>query len=476
MKNKKIKLVALMILLVVLLTGVLFIVMASMMNKEEKASNEELNLETYGAWIECELLQDLPVMKGKDVIIGDVVDYGRKHYVLDVNGTTVEEYKSYITLLQSAGYKKHSDNGEDGLEGYVYATSLVKDNLTLTVSHIVKEDKTYIAGAQDLPLSEHLIYQDSYIAGNQANAKTRVHMLELNDNGNSFIIQLKNGRFVVHDGGGAADAPYLVEYLESLTPGDEKPVIEAWFISHAHNDHYGAVWEIGSNEKYQNRLVVNGFYFTEPNLQGVSLELSASQSVGVCRMVNKAFKSENGEVPELYRPQIGQRYYFNDIYIDVPLTAEQLPYDSYDSSDLNDTSIWLMHHIEGQKFLLSGDTNNVGMRKAMKLYDESYFDMEVMAVFHHGINVYDYFTNYCDVKTLLYTSFRAGSVWSDGSWKEAKEANETLRQSVEEYYHRGDGTVVLDFPYKVGTAKVLPTCGWKYNTIPGKPQRSNWGS
>lgn len=477
MKGKKLTILGVMVLMIALLTGAFCVIAISKENqvaKEEEGATRKITLETFSAWTEYEEFQEVPTLIGADTKVGEVVDYGNKHYIVDVNGVTIEEYQQYLNTLQEAGFIKHSDNGEKGLDGYVYTASFQKGSLTLTVSHIARENKTYISASYDLALSEHLIYKEEYKNGISESAKTSVHMLELNDNGNSFVIQLKNGHFLVHDGGIAEDAPYLVDYLENLTPTGEKPIIEAWFISHAHGDHYGAVWEISSNAKYKNRLLVNGFYYTEPNVDAIQWAIDATQSVRMCRLVANAFKTEDGEQTKLYRPQIGQRYYFCDIFIDVPLTAEQLPYDSYDSDDLNDTSVWLMHHIDGQRFLLSGDTNNVGMKKAMKIYDKEYFDLDVMAVFHHGINVYDYFTEYISVDTLLYTSFRAGSIWTDGTWKEAKEANTNLQGSVKEYYHRGDGTVVLTFPYKVGEARILQPCDWKYNTTPGQPYRADY--
>lgn len=474
MKKKNIAIYGVMALMTVLLTCSICVISISRTNNEKESKERKVTIETFSAWTECEVFQEVPSLVGKDTKVGEAVDYGNKHYIIDVNGVKLEEYREYLTTLETAGFVKHSDNGETGMDGYVYTASLQKDNLTLTVSYIAREEKTYISGAYDLELSEHLIYKDEYKKGISESAKTSVHMLELNDNGNSFVIQLKNGHFLVHDGGNKEDAIYLLDYLESLTPKGQKPIIEAWFISHAHTDHYGAIWEISSNVSMQNRLIVNGIYFSEPNVNAVEWEGDVSQDVIKCRLVAKAFKTEKGELTSLYRPQIGQRYYFCDVIIDIPLTAEQFPHDSYDSTDLNDTSVWLMHYIDGQKFLLSGDTNKIGIKKAMTIFDTDYFDLDVMAVFHHGINVYDYFTEYTNVDTLLYTSFRAGSIWTDGTWKEAKEANVNLQNAVKEYYHRGDGTVVLTFPYKVGEAKVLEPCDWRYNTTPGVPYRLDY--
>ena len=179
---------------------------------------------------------------------------------------------------------------------------------------------------------------------------------------------------------------------------------------------------------------------------------------------NNIFKTSSGEIPKMYRPAFGQRYYFCDMIIDVSLTLEQFSIDSYFSDDFNDTSTWLMHYIEDQKFLIAGDTHHTGMRVAMNIFEQEYFDLDVFAVFHHGINVYEYFTEYCTLKTVLYTSFREASIWDPKvAYLARVEDNEILRNSCEEYVSHGGGTVVLTFPYTVGTYEKLPPCDWRYH-------------
>ena len=71
--------------------------------------------------------------------------------------------------------------------------------------------------------------KNGYVKDNKEGAKTTFHMLELHDLGNSFLFQLKNGHFIISDGGRKTDLPYLLDYLGSLVPEGEKPVIEGWF-------------------------------------------------------------------------------------------------------------------------------------------------------------------------------------------------------------------------------------------------------
>ena len=463
--------VVLMICLLSLSASGVFV--ASVLNSEEEG--EQISYDTFGAWTEVETFQTVPIMPGEGHRIGKVEDYGRKDYTVDVNGTTVKDYKNYLNVLSKAGFKKHSDNGEDALDGYVYTAAFTKGDVTIVVSHIVSEEKTYISASKQ-QLSEHLIYKEEYTEGLDSNAKTTVSLVELNNNGASFVIQLKNGHFVVQDGGTQYDAPYLVDYLESLTPGDEKPIVEAWFISHPHVDHYGALNEIAQST-LKNRLYVNGVYYHAPKD-----EMLVSESVLIsttCQALYSQLKTEDGKVAGDYRPQLGQRYYFCDIVIDVSMTPEQLNSEGYSTAgpDVNDTSVWLMHHIEGQKFLTGGDASHGNLKAMMHLFDQSYFEVDVFAVLHHGINVYQYAVDYIDAKTLLYPSFRLGSLYSNKYPTLAREQeNQYMRERAEESYSFANGTVVLTFPYKVGKAKVMEPCKWDYSGgIPRERRTTEWG-
>lgn len=103
--------------------------------------------------------------------------------------------------------------------------------------HMVKTNLTYIVAEENVALSERLIYKKEYADNLIPGAQTTLHMVELHQSGNSFVLQLKNGHFILCDGGYTEDLAFLLEYLESLVPEGEKPVIEAWMITHLHVDH-----------------------------------------------------------------------------------------------------------------------------------------------------------------------------------------------------------------------------------------------
>lgn len=480
-KKKRATIICVLLVCLLAMAGSSALVVSLVNAKTESVDGKEervISTETFSAWTEVEEFQTVPVMTGENIKISEADDYGEGNYLIGVDGATQEEYSAYLDTLVDAGFEKHSDNGEDAMEGYALTAAFTKQNLTVVVSYAIPLEKMYITAAYDLALSDHMIYSDSYLEGVTEDAETKVHMMEINDIGACFIIQLKNGHFVVHDGGKAADTQYFLDYMEELTPGDEKPVIEAWFISHAHADHYGVINTINGNTKYANRIAVEGVYYHTPasEIFQYSYDNNPQMDVYTTSRSYAMLKAEDGSQTKFYRPQFGQRYYFCDIYIDVSMTPEQYAPESYymegTTIDMNDASIWLMHHIENQRMLVGGDAFHTGIRAVMNMFEESYLDMEIFVILHHGINVYQYFTDYTTLKTVLFPNFRVGSIWEPSRAELARvEDNEYLQKVAAECISCENGTVVITFPYNMGEAEILGPREWIYN---GGRQRNKY--
>ena len=423
------------------------------------AKENEVQEQTFAKWTEEEIFHKVPLLETEKSRTGDVVDYGAGNYVLNVDGTEFKDYKEYLSLLEGAGFKKHADNGDNGLNGSVYTTTYTKETLAVTVTHLSAMNKTYISASEELELSEHLIYQEKYIDGIKEGAQTTLSMMQLNDNGSSFLIQLKNGHIIMNDGGYYEDMASLLDYMETLVPEGEKPVIEAWFISHSHIDHAG--WTKKTNADDFKRVYVEAVYYNSASDKVATATGSQAENKAVLRGA-KLLRSTEGKAPNVYRPQTGQRYYFCDITVDILLAQEQIPfaeqcglgYPDDAGGDANALTTWLMYTIEGQKFLFNGDTEIDQMVLANHIYGEDYFNVDIMSVPHHGHNVYGGYLGFNEVKTLLYTNPTA----EDEAWGDlAIKANLEWQKEAVEFMTYGDGTKVLTFPYEIGTAQTIQT-------------------
>ncbi len=78
--------------------------------------------------------------------------------------------------------------------------------------------------------------------------KNAIHMLKSVTDTicDSFIITTEDGKVIVIDGGHRTETEYFLKYLKAVT-GQEKPHIDAWFLSHAHDDHCEVFLEVAEN-------------------------------------------------------------------------------------------------------------------------------------------------------------------------------------------------------------------------------------
>ena len=454
-------------LLILVLFGVLLVavtgIFLSVLMKEKK---EKPDLSTFSAYTDYELFQEVPTMDVKEVQYTKAREVGDKNYMIQAEYTTLEDYRAYLKLLKNKGYKRYMDNGENGIEGEVFSSYYQKDDLTLYICHFVNTATTMINVCENAIFSEHLFYDESYVADNIPGAKTKLHAPEMYAIGNSFFFQLKNGHFLLSDGGTGDELLYLIDYMESLTPAGEKPVIEAWFITHPHGDHMGILKELFVHPEYANRIYVENIYFNAPTTDSYdNFEKfdSPQQYVTYCKGAGNYFTTSTGEHPKVYRPRIGERYYFNDITIDIVYSPELLPAEEWKT--YNASCYVQMFHIEGQKVLMTADAEYNCQKIYMDIFSKEYFDIDVYQMPHHGLNVYIEFANHCKrIQTLLYPTYVIGSTGAFGV--NISPQNQYFEDKAEESMCFGTGTHVLTFPYAVGEYETLPRWEWKYHAEP----------
>ncbi len=441
---KKLQYVILTLILAVLFVG------CSSQGKEAK---------TFAEWSEYEVFADVPALITDNTRISEAHDAGGENYIIEVSNVEKKDYDDYLELLTKKGFEKYVDNGEKGIDGKVFTANYTKKDLVLTVNYIENIHKVYISASENQELSEHLLYKEEYVSDNVKGRKTTLSMLEMYDFGNSFVIQLKNGHFIVCDGGVQEDMIYLIEYLEKLTPEGQKPVVDAWFISHAHLDHIGCFIEVAKHLEYVKRLSVEGFYFSQPNDTVCRLNGDAS-NVNSFLLASKIFKNTEGKTTPMYRTHTGQRYYFNDINIEIVFGQEIFEVENSYAKVFNDTSTWMMLNIEGQKVLMPGDADALTQSVVVDMYSKEYLSVDILQAFHHGYNVYDAVSDHFSFKTVIYPFFAT----ENERWRsEIKEGNQLVQEAATEYFSHAEGTKVLTFPYEIGSVETEPLQTWSHH-------------
>lgn len=423
----------------------------------EQTSEPAAEKKGLGKYSQYGIFENVPAMPGKDVVYNDAVDAGGGDYLIIAENTTPEDYRAYLASLEEDGFEKILDNGENGIEGYLYTSHYQKDGLLAVVSYLSRLRETTVTVSENTLLSDRL-YPDAATTDHPADAATKLYAIELEGLGMGMFFQLKNGHFLLYDGGTKVELPHIVKYLESLVPEGEKPVIDAWFISHSHGDHMGVLSAFAEEKSYSDRIRVENVYFFDPSQEAADINGEADGvpwNLRLCRAASEYLKTADGGKPGQYRPRLGERYYIDDITIDVIYTPDLSPAIEWDT--WNASSVVFMVTIDGQKVLLTGDSDWSSQLIYTSMFDKDYFDLTVYQVPHHGINVYKQITNRLGrIGTAIYPSKKVGGDAGPAAFTARKPQNEQLISLAEEAFAVGEGTRILTFPYRAGTAEQLP--------------------
>ncbi|MBQ9544601.1 MAG: hypothetical protein IJV00_05700 [Clostridia bacterium] len=389
-------------------------------------------------WCFVDAFEQVPAMVVDGTTINPAEDKGLGEYTVIVDGTEGQAAQ-YVELLQKCGFEKQYEN--ELTEG-VNIVQLTKDNVLVTVNDIAYQNKTFISAICNQPLSPHL--EDKYQSEAQAGAVTTLHQINTYWWGDSYVIKLKNGHFIIIDGAAQCELTYLLDYLETLVPAGEKPVIEAWCCTHLHMDHFYLLQDFNVHPEWLDRIYVEGFYFNEPSDGVKDLDSGVYNEIKGERLAISKLKTTAGTTPEIYRPMIGQCYWFCDVKMEIILSQEMVLLDDY-TGGFNDSSTWYKFTMDGQTFIEGGDGHRADMKFLIRSYDPEDLQCDFFSVLHHGSNTWEDYTRYVGVwKTVLFPTMARDT----GTLNAAR--NMDLRMKCEEYYVAGEGTDIFYLPYTIG--------------------------
>ena len=286
----------------------------------------------------------------------------------------------------------------------------------------------------------------------------------------TFVMQLKDGRFIVIDGGMSdpQDRAHLYEYLCSNSP-TAKPVIAAWFFTHIHQDHTTTAFYV--MEQFSSNLVVESVYYafqTDESRFSTSSDNTAIQDI-LPRLNNLPTIYPNIKLIDM---NIADQYTIGGVTIDVLIDESgnsALGTGHKDTnSDHNDFSAAIKFTFtSGKTFLVLGDCTETRLKALTEKYD---LKCDVMQASHHGLvggelNAYKEadpdITLYPTKYSTLY-NYNYHGILPQYFWK--IDYNKWLRENSDCYYCSTDAndtkvrTVVIDMSdLSVSDWSVLPT-------------------
>ena len=209
--------------------------------------------------------------------------------------------------------------------------------------------------------------------------------------GNSYVFQTKTGKVIVMDGGYPEEAYTLRGFIGAL--GNE---VEAWFISHPHDDHMGALWEILKQGTQD--LRIKAIYHSRITDKVIDAEPTEAEKTR--DFYDKLSKCE-AKVVDIQQP--GQVFDFDGMKLKIVSVATQLTVNPY-----NNNSMIMRVWDKRKSLVFLGDAGVECGNLALKGPYAEDLNCDYLQMAHHG-------QNGCSEEFYRSISFRA-CLWPTPMW------------------------------------------------------------
>lgn len=340
-----------------------------------------------GGW-DVSLLYDAPLRYRYDAYAVDYplytdgtiawVDCANDTLECIASGTTETAYATYLGRLIDAGYRV--DQSEQ-IGSNRFAT-LTDEKIVLAVNYLSADSSVRIFSTPreqavlptENPVTETERVTDgtlSVLALNYA-----VQNVQVGNNGLAFVFTLGDGSYLIYDGGNAADAGTLYDFLVANNcRTDGKLVIAAWVLTHSHSDHYGCFRQFAVD--YGKSVTLESVIVSPVSMYRWRTEADDSYLAGEAESDIRRFSGTR----RIVMPHMGQRLSVGNATVEILLTSEDVsPYRlEYGNEGCMVTRVIL----DGRSVLMMGDCENSPSTKLMTFFGEA-LASDVLQVPHHG--------------------------------------------------------------------------------------------
>ena len=318
----------------------------------------------------------LPSSYNKDT--SDTTYYGDGDYVLYT-------YKNKSASDHIAACKYYTDNGYT-----VYHTSEKAGNLFTTLTNGTAMAHIYWFGALEelnIVISSTAAYNLPPITPDVTDGEYECTVTQIEDygheNGMSYVIQLKDGSYIIYDGAYATQAETLLNFLKENYKGEGKPTVRAWVLTHAHSDHYPTFITIA--RKYADEIKLEYVLATPLNDEVFEMndeELYFSQYL--------AYDVARFEGAKLVYAHTGMEFTFCNLNMEVLWSPDDIYKNVTNTSmanrdvNFNNSSVVTRLYDSEYSALFNGDIGQRGTDVMEVIYGD-YLKSDMCQASHHGV-------------------------------------------------------------------------------------------
>lgn len=432
---------------------------------------------------------------------------GAKSYMLLVENTKFSEFYMYINALNQAGFTRTFQRtvaaDETGLNNAFYRFLSPQKNYVLSVYFLepYHEVRIIVDTAEDMVKE----FSGGFVYKSDTNEMTQpmitMYGLSMSPNGYDIttqsayntgarncgalvVIRMPDNSLFINDGGdieqwnddACADFMNFCRQLTGKLPG-EKVVINTWFISHAHTDHFDGIPRFFD------------LYHEEIDIKNVMYNID-DERLGTTRDMSAVLQMVAGYFPNVkyYNPHTGDSFYISGVQFDVLYTQEErfvhnssnkMVIDIRDGdetnsngsrdgtyrdflyeessiknlSDFNDTSTVIKvtfpeNITEGEDVdcILYGDVN-LADQVLLDIWPDSVLQTDIMMVPHHGHDAHPELVALSNAKIFLHTQAKSAIYGPNGIVDVNVDLKGTYRDALVNNFlamHDADGKKYFD--------------------------------
>lgn len=400
-----------------------------------------VDYETVAAVSETFPAGDVPYLDGAEN--ASVHDYGNEHQVVALEDVDQAEFETYCGKLETEGFALQAENEINGNLFKTYCNDSGKMIHTYWIERY-EEVRTVVANTDRLPFVS--------TAEVDAGCVPLLHQLQGGDE-EGYILRLADGRFIVVDGGDPTEenAVEIYTFLKENAPDAEKIAIAAWYITHAHSDHCGALTIFAEKYSEDSSITLESILFNacETTEQMLYCEPSYKLNMDV------ALATYYPDVP-VYKPLTGQVYTFGKTTVEILYTMSDfmpntIAYESDGKGgDYNVMSTVCIIDIDStqdlkDRMFVMGDTTTVACNEMCYRYGDA-MKCDFVQVSHHGLAPLPTGANcrrHCATVEIYQLIDPSIALWPSSTVKVKErsvlEVNDYLISIVDEVVIAGDG-------------------------------------